>query len=86
MGADAEESLARDDKRRDIEDKVRGQIVEIQSVIEHEPPDEWMERESQSTEEMGEEHYPLMGPRGGDKLPLIWEPVRDVFGQVSSLP
>ena len=42
--------------------------------------------ESQSTEEMGEEHYPLMGPGGGDELPLIWEPVRDVVGQVSGSP
>ena len=41
MGADAEESLAHDDKRRDVEDEVRGQIVEIQAVVEHEPPDKW---------------------------------------------
>ena len=86
MGADAEESLAHDDKRRDVEDEVRGQIVEIQAVIKHEPPDEGMERESQSVEEMGEEYNPLMGPGGGDELPLIWEPVRDVVGQVSGSP
>ena len=60
--------------------------MEIQAVIEHEPPDEWMERESQSAEEMGEEYYPLMGPGGGDELSLIWEPVRDVVGQVSGSP
>ena len=35
---------------------------------------------------MGEEYYPLMGPGGGDELPLIWEPVRDVVGQVSGSP
>ena len=69
MGLDAEESLAHDDKRRDVEDKVRGQIVEIQAIVEHEPPDKWVEREAQSAEEMGEEHHPLMGPRGGDELP-----------------
>ena len=45
-----------------------------------------MERESQSAEEMGEEYYPLMGPGGGDEMPLIWEPVRDVVGQVSGSP
>ena len=45
-----------------------------------------MERESQSAEEMGEEYYPLMGPGGGDELPLIWEPVRDVVEQVSDSP
>ena len=62
MGLDAEEGLAHDDKRRDVEDEVQGQIVEIQAIIEHDPPDEWVERESQSTEEVGEEHYPLIGP------------------------
>ena len=29
VGLDAEEGLAHDDKRRDVEDEVRGQIVEI---------------------------------------------------------
>ena len=86
MGADAEKGLAHDDKRRDVEDEVRGQIVEIQALVEHEPPDEWVERESQSAEEMGEKHDPLMGPRGRDDFPLIWKPVRDVLGQIPSLP
>ena len=86
MGLDAEEGLTHDDKRRDIEDEIRGQIMEIQAVVEHEPPDEWVERESQSAEEMGEEYYPLMGPGGGDELPLVWEPVCDVLGQVSGSP
>ena len=86
MGLDAEEGLAHDDKHRDVEDEVRGQIMEIQALIKHEPLDEGMERESQSAEEMGEEYYPLMGPGGGDELPLIWEPVRDVVGQVSGSP
>ena len=45
-----------------------------------------MEREAQSMEEMGEEHHPLMGPRGGDELPLFGKPVRDVARQVSGLP
>ena len=86
MGADAEESLAHDDKRRDVEDEVRGQIVKIQAVVEHEPPDKWMQREAQSAEEMGEEYHPLMGPRSGDKLPLFGKPVRDVASQISGLP
>ena len=86
MGADAEERLAQDDKRRDVEDEVRGQIVEIQAVVEHEPPDKWVERGAQSAEEMGEEHHPLMGPRVGDELPLFGELVRDVIRQVSGLP
>ena len=60
--------------------------MKIQAVIKHEHPDEGMERESQSAEEIGEEYYPLMGPGGGDELPLIWEPVRDVVGHVSGTP
>src|SRR3954465_13908151 len=35
---------------------------------------------------MGEEHHPLMGPRGGDGVALVWEPVRDGVGQVSGSP
>ena len=35
---------------------------------------------------MGEEHHPLMGPGGGDELPLFGKPVRDVVRQVSGLP
>ena len=37
VGPDAEESLAHDDERRDVEDEIRGQIVEIQAIVEHEP-------------------------------------------------
>ena len=69
MRWDAEQGLTHDDKRRDVEDEVRGQIMEIQAIVEHEPPDEWVERESQSTEEMGKEHYPLMGPGVGISCP-----------------
>ena len=71
MGLDAEEDLAHVDKRRDIEDEIWSQIVEVQAVIIHEPPDEGVEWKAQSTEEVGEEHDPLMGSRGGDELPLI---------------
>ena len=60
--------------------------MEIQAVVEHEPLDKWVEWEAQSAEEMGEEHHPLMGPGGGDELPLVGEPMRDVAGQVSGLP
>ena len=42
-----------------------------------------MKWEAQSAEEMGKEYHPLMGPGGGDELPLVGEPVRDVAGQVS---
>ena len=86
MGLDAEEGLAHDDKRRDIEDEVRGQVMEVQAVVEHEPPDERVKRKTQSAEEMGKKNNPLMGPGGGDELPRIWEPVHDVIRQVSGLP
>ena len=43
MGLDVEEGLANDDKRRDVEDEVRGQIMGTQAVVEYEPPDEWVE-------------------------------------------
>ncbi len=56
MGADAKERLAHDDKRRDVEDEVWGQIVEIQVVVEHEPTDKGVEGESQSADEVGKEN------------------------------
>ena len=61
MGLDAEEGLTHDDKRRDVEDEIRGQIMEIQAIVEHEPPEKGMEWEAQSAEEMGKKYYPLMG-------------------------
>ena len=60
--------------------------MEIQAVVEHEPLDKWVEREAQSMEEMGEEHHTLMGPRGGDELPLFGKPVCEVVRQVAGLP
>ena len=75
MGLDAEEDLTHDDERRDVEDEVRCQIMEVQAVVEYEPPDERVKRKAQSAEEMGEKHDPLMGPGGGDELPLVGEPV-----------
>ena len=86
MRLDPEEGLTHGDKRRDVEDEVRGQIVEVQAVVEHDPPDERVKRKAQSAEEMGEKCDPLMGPMGGAELPLIWKPVRDVVRQVSDLP
>ena len=38
--------------------------MEIQAIVEHEPPDKGVEWEAQSAEEMGEEYHPLMGPGG----------------------
>ena len=85
VGLDAEEGLTHDDKRRDVEDEVWRQIVEIQAVIVHEPPDEGMKWEAQSAEEVGKVYDPLMRPGGGDELPLVGQPVHNVAGQVSSV-
>ena len=60
--------------------------MEVQPVVKHNSADEWVEGESQSADEMREEHYPLLGLRGGDDLPFGRKLVRDVGGQVSGLP
>ena len=83
VGLDAEEGLAHDDKHRDVEDEIRGQIMEIQAIVEHEPPDKGVEWEAQSAEEMGKKYHPLMGLGGGNELPLVGEPMCDVAGQIS---
>ena len=72
MRLDAEEGLAYDNERRDVEDKIRGQIMKIQPVVEHKPADEGMEWKSQSTDEVGEKHDPLVGSRGRNNLPIVW--------------
>ena len=86
MGPDAEEGLAHDDKRRDVEDEIGGQIMKIQPVVEHEPVDKWVEGKSQSTDEVGKKNYPLMGFGRRDDLPCIWQPVRNIRGQISGCP
>ena len=48
-----EESLAHDDERRDVEDEVRGQIMKVQPIIEHEAADKWMEGKPQSADKVG---------------------------------
>ena len=83
MGWDAEEGLTHYNKCRDVEEGVGGQIVEIQPVVEHESADEWVERKSQSADEVGDEYHPLMGLGGGDELPLVGQPMRDIAGEVS---
>ena len=37
-------------------------------------------------DEMGDEHHPLIGLRGGDDLPLGRKPVGDFFRQIPGLP
>ena len=78
MGLDAEEGLAHDDKPRDVEDEIGGQIMKIQPVLEHEPADKRVEGKSQSVDEMGKKDYPLMGFGHWDDLPRIRQPVHDI--------
>ena len=73
MGLDAEEGLSHDDKRRDVEGEVWRQIVEVQAVVEHDPTDKWVEGKSQSADEVGEKHNPLVGFRSRDDLPFARE-------------
>ena len=77
VGPDADEGLAHDDKRRDVEDEIGGQIMKIQPVVEHEPADKGVEGKSQYVDEVGEKNYPLMGFGRRDDLPRIWQPVRE---------
>ena len=60
--------------------------MEVQPVVEHEPANKWVESKSQPMDEMGKEYNPFVGFGGGDDLPRIWEPVRDIYGQVSGFP
>ena len=79
MGLDAEEGLAHDDKRLDVEDEIGGQIVKIQPVVEHEPADKRVEGKSQFADKVGKKNHPLMGFWSRDDLPLIWQPVCDIL-------
>ena len=45
--------------------------MEVQPIIEHKPADEGMKWESQSTDEVGNKHDPLMGSWGRNDLPGV---------------
>ena len=75
MWRDAEEGLTHDDERRDVKERIWGQIVKIQPVLEHETPHERVKGEYESTEEVGDEHHPLIGHRSRDDLRQIRKPM-----------
>ena len=75
MRLDAEESLTYNDEHRNVEDEVRGQIMKVQPVVEHETTDEWMKGKPQSAEEMRDENYPLIRLWCGDDLLFGREPM-----------
>ena len=60
--------------------------MKIQPIIEHEPPHEGMEGETQTTEEVWDKNNTLIGLRRRDDLPRNRKPVLDIGGQVSDLP
>jgi len=41
-----EEGLTYDDERQDVKEGIRGQIMEIQPIIEHEPPNKGVQSEA----------------------------------------
>ena len=71
VGWDAEEGLAHDNECRDVEDRVGGQIVEVQPVVKQQSADKRVERESQPADEMGEKYNPLLGLWGGRSVPWL---------------
>ena len=60
--------------------------MKIQPIIEHEPPHEGIEGETQTAEEVWDKNDTLIGLRRRDGLPWSRKPVLDIGGQVSDLP
>ena len=54
MWSDLQEGLTDDDEGRDVEEGIRGQIMEIQLVVVHETSDEGMKGEPKSSKEVGD--------------------------------
>ena len=57
--------------------------MEVQPVVIHDAVNKGVERKPEPADEMRKKHNPLVGPRVGDELSLVGEPMRDVAGQVS---
>ena len=59
-----------------MEDGVWSQIMEIQAIVEHEPPHKGVKGEAQASEEVRNEHNTLMGSGVGMTCPgagsLCW--------------
>ena len=80
VGLDAEKGLAQDNERRNVEDEIRGQIMNVQPIIEHKATDEWMEGKPQSADKVGEVNHPFVRFRRRDDLPRGWQLVLDICG------
>ena len=62
-------AFAHNNEQRDMEDGVWSQIMQIQAIVEHEPPHKRIEVEAQATEEVRNKHDALIGLRCRDDLP-----------------
>ena len=60
--------------------------MKIQPVVEHEPPHEGIEGETQTVEEVWDENNTLIGLWRRDDLLWSRKPMLDICGQVSDLP
>ena len=83
---DTEECFTHDDERRDVEEGIRGQIMEIQPIVKHETSDEVMEGKPGSSEEVGDKYHPFAGLWGRDDLPWSRKPVCNLRHQVLRFP
>ena len=81
-----EKGLTRDDKRRDVKERIRGQIMKGNTVIIHHATYTWVKGKPEPADKMGEEHDPHMGLRSRDNLSRRWKVVADFLGQVPGLP
>ena len=66
MGLYAKECLAEGDVCGGVENRVWGKMMEIEPIEEHETPEKGVERETQTSDEVGDEDHPLPFSRSGD--------------------
>ena len=59
MGLDAQKQLAKSYVTRDMQDRGRHEVMELESVELQEPAEERMYRKSESPYQIGDEAYPL---------------------------
>ena len=60
--------------------------MEVQPVIEHQPPHKGIKSETQAPKEVGDGYDALVGLGSGDNLFGSRKPVLDIGGQIPSLP
>ena len=78
----AEEGLTDRDEGGEVEDGVWGQAMEIEPVVEHHPAHEWVQREPQASDEVGDKGYPLPCVGSGHLLVDAWSGGGYVGGEI----